>query len=535
MEPANEDLAHDIPHFLISGLETLIGHAMLLPPSDCFLRCNTIEYIEFVVLDIDGLAEHFGLLASFPEVAVTVDDSELCDLVDTAMISMAALSNRQLIALLVDPVALAKLRVAMHEREECDSDAWLDAYAKLGERGIKDGCVPKAASQYAGAIQRPLGQFEVYQGRASLGSSQFIYDTFSKRREIESDSIACFGDLPEDEQDSMCKKLKLIQERLFRAEGDEFAALDVEFHILLSSLSDDAGYSRELAQFVFEHGDREALTLQTRTRVWFEHAAVLNALCIRDINKAAAASRTHMNASRQRWLPRVDLALLKGDIEFFDRLAGSDKSFVCVSSLNIQPVELDPRFRNSVGTAAANAIGRGTSMMYLRPSQKLLNRWKTERGMTELRVTSERDTDSDFRDFRDFAIRHIAEHYLISVVEATAKVDSHLIQLNVSEDELFMFTRPNSTVGYFCYGDGQTQLTYRAELADSEAWLGISPMPGTSLMKGAFLDVAHRSVTNWLRDPDSECDDVRANRSERVRFLADKWLRKPSLIPAIHR
>lgn len=235
----------------------------------------------------------------------------------------------------------------------------------------------------------------------------------------------------------------------------DFTTLYVRFHACLASAGPHQSVVEQACEFISEHESHHPLTVKRKAVVLGEHRKLLDAIAAGGSFGASDALEIHLKNSELRWLPEFHDALDERNASFFHDMQA--ESFLCVSTINVLPIESDQNEWGTVGVAAADAIGRGASILYLRPADA--TEWKNE-------------LEVDFDDFVGRIVERVqGEHpnRFVSPDEASSYVRSRVLLLTVPDDTIFVRTQRNRTCGYFWFRPGTDFLTERKSLLEDLA------------------------------------------------------------------
>lgn len=322
---------------------------------------------------------------------------------------------------------------------------------------------------------------------------------FKERAVAEGKAIEEFLKKPAAVQIVAIKDLEYYVDEMQRASGDRFLAMDERFHLCLARYGGVMDEVHDAFKVIYRYNHLVVRTENSRRAVCDEHQDIVQALKDGDGERAARALNDHLSHARSRLFPRYAKQIADINRSYFDRMGAGD--CLIFSSPNIDPVEmaLQRQHWESVGKAAAAAVGRGATLLYLRPSEALLKYWRDE-GINELVLSSEIDMQTEFEAFQ---WRITSELSAQSPVAAGSEqisdvVRRRVIQLYLDDESLFLLTRPNRTLGYFHYRDGQDVLTERLPMGDEAAWDIIDSIEKTHLLDSQFFLCTARTVLKRL-------------------------------------
>ncbi|MCB9952131.1 MAG: hypothetical protein H6824_14215 [Planctomycetaceae bacterium] len=454
------------------------------------------DYVGQVILDLELLSEHLLWVTSNPGIFSTFVDEDIQEIV---AFGLSRLSDDQLLLLAVDELALVELRSELLDGEP--ADCWDEHLMLLHSRRF-----PISVDEQSGSACD--SEPETLEGVAKGSRALKLYGWFSRRMHIESQGIARLQAIGQHQRTKIIAQLHAIQAKLFNAEGSEFRKLDAQFHQLIALVGIENRTAIEAMEFIVLNSNSRALTKERRQRVWLEHQLCLDFLKKDDFENAARALSDHLSAARQRWLPNVEWDAIKQNVEFYDRMTLDSRLFVC--ALNVHPIEMETQFLNTIGMKAALAIGRGAKLIYLRPSQRLLDRWITRRKMVELASSSAIENKHVFDRFFEFAVEVLSATGDFGTQRTVSDlVSERLVQLELDSDELFSMTKPNCTIGLFSYDQSKREMTYRDSFSDSSAWFEIRSSPKADLNDQHFASVV-LSALNELKRSRRPVDEHRA-------------------------
>jgi hypothetical protein len=289
--------------------------------------------------------------------------------------------------------------------------------------------------------------------------------------------------------------------------------------------------ARGMCRFIYDLGDREALTEGRRAEVVREHRSIVAALETGQTDAAVHKARQHAERSLTRWAPESGALAEAMNDRYFDCLG--DGSVICVSSAATLPVEIDPARRERTIPVIARAVARGARFVYL-----MLGKGRP--GATALCHSREweESPDQDFAGFVNDVVGFLMTADVIreegdlvaeaarvlrgASVEAVREfVTGRIVRFRVRSDLLEAMIRPNGTLGYVWYAPGVDYMTSREAFDHGEALPLISPLsPADSDMKAEFLGLVRLTLRKHSRDT-----GVGAAEQKKAVTVVDDWLR----------
>ena len=242
----------------------------------------------------------------------------------------------------------------------------------------------------------------------------------------------------------------------------EFTKLYIRFHSVLAAVGPHQPVVEQACEFIRNHESQHPLTEQRKTRVLAEHRRLLDAILAGDTFGASGAMIGHLTNSEQRWLPEFHDSLSEGNAGFFREM--HEDSFLCVSSVNVLPIESEAGEWASLGMAAADAVARGATLLYLTPAPEILRKLL---GASDVSIPWQNELQVDFEDFIERISGHIqsvSPCRFVSQDDALSYVRSRVLLLTLFDDALFVRTQPDRTCGYFWFEPGSELLTERKPL-----------------------------------------------------------------------
>jgi DNA-binding FadR family transcriptional regulator len=242
----------------------------------------------------------------------------------------------------------------------------------------------------------------------------------------------------------------------------EFTKLYIRFHSVLAAVGPHQSVVEQACEFIRNHESQHPLTEDRKTRVLVEHRQLLDAILAGDAFGASDAMIGHLTNSEQRWLPEFHDSLSEGNASIFREM--QEDSFLCVSSVNVLPIESEAREWPSLGMAAADAVARGATLLYLTPAPEILRK---HLGDSDVSAPWQNELQVDFEDFIERISGHIqsvSPWRFVSQDEALSYVRSRVLLLTLFDDALFVRTQPDRTCGYFWFEPSSELLTERKPL-----------------------------------------------------------------------
>jgi hypothetical protein len=334
------------------------------------------------------------------------------------------------------------------------------------------------------------------------------------RRRVEHETVAAFkaAELPQPERGTLTGVLHAVQKQLKAATTRRsFVDRDREFHDAICRAvhqteyaPGDLGHRHRLG-----YADHRAPKRSYRSKVLREHDSIIVAIDHGLPDAASRAMRFHLLASRNRWIPNFMMDAIQRDIELFDGLAVNNAPDIgIVASINVCPVEMMglPQLRRTIGQAAARALARGLTIVYLRPGPKLLEEYQ-RLGIPVLMTCDE--IAAEFDEYQNWVIDYLCnEGYHGRRSEVTGMVKTRMGLIMCDHEQLFDFVRANHCVGYFQYMHGcHDVINFRQPASDFNAALDIETPEDSEPCKAQFRVRACQALQAAEDCPDPEVSE----------------------------
>lgn len=467
-------------------------------------RGVTRQMLEAAVLDDVRLAEYEAWLTTLPQDRIDASNRSFPEVEQDRVVAegLEFLDTDGLVRLALAPKALAAITDRVRQGE---MPAWDAALERLIERDIATGVVVVPESGPFVEVAKLLyeqsrtpAERVTLEGRLSHLDARQLYQLFEERRHLEAEAIHRLFNLEPIDRSRVTNALQCNIDEARDTEGPEqFAKLDVAFHVMLGGAASGCQVAaNEAVRFLTDHGDWAVLTLaERRALVCDEHQAIVNALSDNNSDAAMGSVLAHLSAAQRRWLPGYKGYIARKNMDYFEKMrGGAVGDFLCVASIDITPVEMLVANRSAEGREAAAAVRRGATLVYLRPSQRLLDSWVRKK-LIDACPGREQETVAEFATFQTELAKELAGTGCYeSADEAASVVNRQVLLFCVGYDPLFFLTRSCGVLGYYRYSTGVEMMTHRKPSAEEAAWPEIVAGAKSDPTTRTFLALVDRAL-----------------------------------------